>query len=315
MNIVLLESLGIPDQLLQSFATDLSDRGHTFAAYERTDDTAELIRRAADADILMIANMPLPGAVIRACTHLQWINVAFTGVDHVDLAAAKACGVRVSNAAGYSTEAVAELAIGQMISLLRHVPETEMACRAGGTKAGLIGRELNACTVGIIGTGAIGQRVAALGRAFGCEVLGYAPRPKKEAEAILTYVPMDELLRRSDIVSLHCPMNESTRHLIGADELALMKPTALLLNLARGGVVDTTALADALSSGRIAGAAVDVFDVEPPLPSGHPLLTCPRCHVTPHIAFASDESMIKRANIVFRSLDAFLRGEQLNRVL
>ncbi|MBP3637147.1 MAG: hydroxyacid dehydrogenase [Clostridia bacterium] len=315
MNIVLLESLGIPAELLEKYAASLRAAGHSFTAYERTEDEAELIRRCQDADVLMLANMPLKGSVIRACKQLKFIDVAFTGVDHVDLAAAREMGVAVSNAAGYSTQAVAELTIGQMITLLRNVTQTEERCRHAGTKAGLVGRELGACTVGIIGTGAIGQRVAQLCRAFGCTVLGYAPRPKAEAEKLLTYVSLDELLQRSDIVSLHCPLNDSTRGMINAEALAKMKPGAYLVNMARGPVVDSTALADALNRGHLAGAACDVFETEPPLGAEHPLLHAKNCRVTPHIAFASAESMALRAEIVFRSLDKWMQGEQINKII
>lgn len=315
MNIVLLESLAVPPALLESLAAPLVADGHTFTAYERTDDEAELIRRAAPADVLMLANMPLSGRVIRACLKLRFIDVAFTGVDHVDLAAARELGVAVSNAAGYSTQAVAELTIGQMLTLLRNVPQTEARCREGGTKAGLVGCELGSRTVGVIGTGAIGQRVAQLLNAFGCRVLGYAPRPKTEASQLLTYVPLEQLLRESDVVSLHCPLNDSTRGMIGAEQLAMMKPGTFLINMARGPVVDSFALADALNAGRLAGAACDVFEVEPPLDVEHPLLHAANCRVTPHIAFASAESMEARARIVFRSLQAWLDGRQINRIL
>lgn len=315
MNIVLLESLGIPDALLDELVAPLRAAGHTFTAYEQTDDQQELVARCENADVLMLANMPLRGEVIRACKKLKFIDVAFTGVDHVDLSAAREMGAAVSNAAGYSTQAVAELTIGQMIALLRNVHQTEERCRNAGTKAGLVGRELGACTVGIIGTGAIGQRVAQLCWAFGCQVLGYAPRPKAEAEALLTYVSLEELLRRSDIVSLHCPLNESTRGLIGGAELAMMKPDAYLVNMARGPVVDSAALAEALNTGRIAGAACDVFEAEPPLASDHPLLQAANCRVTPHIAFASAESMALRAKIVFHSLEKWMAGEQINRII
>ena len=138
----------------------LRQMGHTFAAFERTEDIQEQIRHAQDADILMLANMPLCGEVIRACPRLQYIDIAFTGVDHVDLQAAKACGIKVSNASGYSNESVAEWTLGMMLSLLRNVPQTDRRCREGGTKDGLVGGELFGKTVGIVGTGAIGSRLS-----------------------------------------------------------------------------------------------------------------------------------------------------------
>ena len=312
MEIVLLESLGVSEETLAGLVKPLLAAGHTFKAFDRSEDTKVLIEEAKDADVIMLANMPLSGEVIRACKNLKFINIAFTGVDHVDIAAAKECGVAVSNAAGYSTEAVAELSIGQMLSLLRNVKQTEERCREGGTKAGLVGKELSACTVGIVGIGAIGQRTAALAKAFGSRVIGTARNPRKEAEAVLEFVSFEELLKTADIISLHCPLNDSTRGLIGKDQLAMMKKSAYLVNMARGPVVDSAALADALNEGRIAGAAIDVFEIEPPLNTDHPLLHAKNCLVTPHIAFASEQSMILRAQIIFDSLNAFMAGEQKN---
>lgn len=315
MNIALLESLGISDDTLDALTAPLRAAGHRLAFFSRTEDEAKLTEECRDADAVVLANMPLPGGVIRSSERLKFIAVAFTGVDHIDLAAAREKGVAVSNAAGYATEAVAELAVGQMIALLRNVHAVEAQCRRNGTKNGLIDRELAGRTVGVIGTGEIGQRVARLCGAFGCRVLGYAPRPKPEAERWLTYVPLETLLRSSDIVTLHCPLNAETRGMIGAPELALMKPDAYLVNLARGPVVDAGALADALNACRLAGAAIDVFEQEPPIAQHHPLLNARNCRVTPHIGFATEEALALRARLTFDALNAWLRGESLNRVL
>lgn len=315
MKIVLLESLAIPRQQLDSLVAPLLAAGHEFQAFERAYDEDALICEGKDADVLILANMPLSGRVIRACERVKLINVAFTGVDHIDLTACREQGIAVSNAAGYATRAVAELTVGQMLSLLRNIPAVEARCRQGGTKAGLVGRELSGCTVGVIGTGATGQAVAQLCGAFGSRVLGCAPRRKPEAEALLTYAPLETVLRESDVVTLHCPLTEQTRGMIGARELALMKPTAFLINMARGPVVDADALAQALKAGKLAGAAVDVFDREPPLSADNPLLSAPNCRVTPHVAFATAESMAMRAEIVFRTLYAWLDGKRMNEVL
>ena len=316
MKIVLLESLGIPAELLKSYADKLEAKGHTFAAYEKNTDAQVQIDRAQDADVIMIANMPLKGEVIRACKNLKFINVAFTGVDHVDLAAAKEMGVKVSNASGYSTQSVAELALGMMLSLLRNVPQVEERCRAGKTKDGLVGTELRGKTVGIVGAGAIGQNTGRLCKAFGCKVIAYNHRPKQAAEGTIDeFVDLDTLTRESDIISLNCPLNDSTRGMFDFERIAMMKKTAILINVARGPVVDSRALADALNEGRIAGAGIDVFETEPPLPVDHPLLHTPNTIVTPHVAFASKESMALRAQIVFDSLDSFLAGKQVNVIL
>lgn len=316
MKIVLLESLGIPAELLKSYADKLEAKGHTFAAYEKNTDAQVQIDRVQDADVIMIANMPLKGEVIRACKNLKFINVAFTGVDHVDLVAAKEMGVKVSNASGYSTQSVAELALGMMLSLLRNVPQVEERCRAGKTKDGLVGTELRGKTVGIVGAGAIGQNTGRLCKAFGCKVIAYNHRPKQAAEGTIDeFVDLDTLTRESDIISLNCPLNDSTRGMFDFERIAMMKKTAILINVARGPVVDSRALADALNEGRIAGAGIDVFETEPPLDVNHPLLHTPNTIVTPHVAFASKESMALRAQIVFNSLDSFIAGKQVNVIL
>ena len=315
MKIVLLEPLGISEELLEHYAQALRDAGHTFTAYPKDTDPQVQISRAKDADIIMIANMPLSGEVIRACKNLKFIDVAFTGVDHVDLAAAKEMGVKVSNAAGYSTQSVAEIALCMMLSLLRNVPQVGERCRAGQTKDGLVGCELHGKTVGIVGVGAIGTRTAELCHAFGCKVLGYKRHVTGNEPDFIEFTSLDELLSRSDIVSLHCPINDDSRNLIDAAALAKMKHSAYLINTARGPVVDSAALAESLNNGQIAGAGIDVFEKEPPLDTAHPLLHSKNTIVTPHVAFASKEAMIARAEIVFDNIDAYLAGNQKNIVL
>lgn len=269
--------------------------------------------RCEDADIIMLANMPLSREAIERASHLQYIDVAFTGVDHIPMDEAGKRGIAVSNASGYATQAVAELCISFMIQLLRNVKQTEQRCREGGTKDGLIGNLLCGKTVGIIGAGAIGKRTAELCKAFGCKVIAYS-RSRVEHPAIDRQVTLEELLKEADIVSLHCPLTEETRGMIGEEQLQMMKKTAVLINTARGPVADSEALAKALTEGRIAGAACDVFETEPPLDAEHPLLHTPNTIVTPHIAFASEESMEQRADIVFENLYAWLEGKQLNKV-
>lgn len=315
MKIVLLESLGISQELLDSYVKPLQAKGYEFAAYERNDDVSVQIEEAKDADILIIANMPLKAEVINACPNLKYIDVAFTGVDRVALDAAKAKGIKVSNASGYSTVAVAELTIAMMLDLLRYVPQVDAACRAGGTKAGFIGNELEGKTVALVGTGAIGHRVAELVHAFGAKVIAYNGFSHKANTELITYLPMKEMMEQADIVSLHCPVTDKSRGLINAETISYMKPTAFLVNEARGPVVDSQALADALNSGKIAGAGIDVFENEPPLDTNHPLLHSKNTIVTPHVAFATQESMEKRAVIVFDNIDAYLAGNQKNIIL
>ena len=315
MKIVLLESLGISGELLREYAQKLEKQGHEFRAYERDTDPRVQIDRAKDADVIMLANMPLSGKVIRSCPSLKFIDVAFTGVDHIDLEAAKEKKVAVSNASGYSTESVAELVLCNAITLLRKVRETEKRCREEGTREGLTGGELKGRTVGIIGYGAIGSRTAELFHAFGCRVTAYSRHEKENVPRYITYLPLEELIRQSDLISLHCPLTPQTRGLMNEERISWMKKDAILINMARGPVVDSRALADALNEGRIAGAAVDVFETEPPVSPVHPLLTARNCLVTPHIAFASEESMRLRADIVFDSLQKWLDGRQINTVI
>ena len=314
MNIVLLESLAIDDTQLETYAQPLRAQGHDFKAYLRTNDTAALIEEAKDADILMLANMPLPLEVIEHCPHLKYINIAFTGVDHVPVAAAKSRGILVSNASGYSTRAVSELTIGMILTLLRQIREGDERCRQGMTKDGLTGYELFGKTVGIIGTGAIGMHTIKLCQAFGCNILAYNGfTPGKSGEGI-TYLPLYPLLEQSDVVILHCPLTDKSRNLIDKQALAHMKSSAILINTARGPVVDSQALADALNEGRVAGAGIDVFEMEPPVPSDHPLLSCKNILLSPHMAFSTAESMKLRAGIVFKNVNAFLSGSPENLV-
>ena len=315
MNIVLLESLAVSKELLDQYTKPLIAAGHTFKAYERNDDISTQIERCKDADILIIANMPLKGEVIESCQNLKFIDIAFTGVDHADIKAAEKKGIAVSNASGYSNDSVAELTLCMMLSLLRNVPQVDQRCRNGETKDGLVGNELRGKTVGIIGTGAIGSRVAELCRAFGCRTIAYNGFSQKKSTQEMTYLPLEEMLGQSDIVTLHCPVTDQSRGLINEESLKAVKEGAILINAARGSVVDSKALADALNSGRVAGAGIDVFEKEPPLDKDHPLLHTPNTIVTPHVAFATAESMEKRAEIVFDNINSWLSGNQINKVI
>lgn len=315
MKIAIMESLGISQEELALRKKPFEEQGHTFEAFPRTTDIPTLIAQAKDADGMILANLPMPGEVIRSCDKLRFIDVAFTGVDHVDLAAAKEKGIAVSNASGYSNEAVAELTLGMTLNILRNVTAVEARCRAGQTKDGLVGSELKGKTVGIIGFGKIGRRSAELFHAFGCRILAQSRSYKADAPAYVEQVSQEQLLKASDIVVLHCPLNDSTRGMINAEKLAMMKRSSILINMARGPVVVARDLADALDSGTIAAAGIDVFDKEPPLDLSEPLLNCKNCLVTPHVAFATKESMSLRAEIVFDNLAAWMEGKQKNVIL
>lgn len=301
MKLVIIEPLGVKKEELLSLAAKLLPAELEIEYYDtRTTDTQELIRRGQDADIITVSNLPLSAEVIRGCKKLRLLSVAFTGVDHIAMDACREQGVTVCNCAGYSTAAVSDLVFGLIISLYRRLIACDSAVRSSGTKDGLVGFELEGKTFGVIGTGAIGCRVASIAQAFGCEVLAYS-RTQKNIEGI-RYVSLDTLLSSCDIVSVHVPLNDATKSLIGKEQLAKMKKNAVLINTARGPVVDSQALADALNNGQIAGAGIDVFESEPPINPDHPLLHAKNVIATPHVAFATEEALRKRAVIVFENV-------------
>lgn len=290
MRLSIIEPLGITEDQAQDLAKEYlpDDVELTYYNTQARDDV-EKQARVQGADVLMLANSPLPRSVLETATAARFISVAFTGVDHV---------------------AMGELAIGMAIGLYRKLAECDAAVRSGKTRAGLLGRELCGKKFGIVGAGAIGLATAKLAQAFGCEVYAYS-RTKKEVSGI-TFLPLDELLQTADIVSLHVPLTPATRGMIGIKELALMKETAILINTARGPVVDGAALAAALSAGRIAGAGIDVFDGEPPIPADNPLLSAPHVLLAPHIGFATQEALEKRAVIAFENVAKWILGQPQN---
>ena len=316
MRIVLAEPLGISPETLEALSAPLREQGHRFISYPTVwQSEAELLDRCQGADILMIANHPLPAAALSVCHNLRFVSVAFVGYDHVDLQACRSAGVQISNTAGYCDDAVAELAVGLAIASLRRIPECDTAVLAGKGKGDLAGHELAGRTVGIIGTGSIGMRTAQLFSAFRCPLLGWSRSNRPEAEALgIRYLPLPELLSKSDIVTLHVPLTENTRGLIGRAELEQMREGALLINTARGPVVDAHALSEALHARRIY-AAIDVYDADPPLSQGHPLRDAPNLIRTPHVGFDTRESIDRRAAMAFENVSSFLAGSALRRVL
>lgn len=313
MRVTLLEPLGVPAGRIEELADPIRAAGHEFVCYgDKTTDPAELARRSEGADVVMIANNPYPAAAFPA-DGPRMIAVAFTGIDHVDLEECKRRGTMVCNCAGYSDVAVAELAVGLAIDVLRKVVPGDAAARSGRTSAGLVGAEIASKTVGIIGTGHIGTATGRLFKAFGARVLGYARHENPEATAAgIEYAELDELLAVSDIVSLHIPSNTQTRGFLSAERIAQMRDGAVLVNCARGAVVDNAALAEALRSGHLAGAGIDVFDMEPPLPADYPLVGAPNVVLTPHVGFLTAESMERRAVIEFGNVTSWLAGAPRN---
>ena len=311
MKLVVIEPLGVEKSKFLSMAEEiLGDRVELVLYDTRVTDTQALIERGKDADVIMVANLPINEEVILGCHNLKLLAVAFTGLDHIAMEACRAKGVTVCNCAGYSNAAVSDLVFGMLITLYRNIIPCNEKIRVGGTKDGLVGMELEGKKFGVVGTGAIGSRVATIASAFGCEVYAYS-RTKKELPNV-TYVSLEELLSTCDIVSLHVPLSEETRGLINRDRLALMKKNAVLINTARGPVVDSEALAEALNQEKIAGACGDVFEMEPPVPQEHPLLHAKNLIATPHIAFATKEALVKRAVINLNNVKYWLEGNPIN---
>lgn len=311
MKIVVLEPLGVEKERFLEIADKYLNKNIELICYDtRVEDVPALVERSKDADIVILSNFQYRKEVIEQCPKLKMICVAFTGVDHVDVEYCRERGITVCNCAGYSTVAVADLVFGFVIDLMRNVVPCNLAVRQSKTKDGLVGCELEGKKFGIIGTGAIGLRVAAIAQAFGCEVYAYSRTVKKETG--VKYVDLETLLGECDIISLHVPFTEQTKHLINEKNIKLMKKSAILINTARGPVVDSEALARALTEGRIAGAGIDVFEMEPPIPENHVLLGAPNTVCTPHVAFATKEAFVKRAYIVFKNIKNYLEGKPSN---
>lgn len=312
MKIVFLEPLGFSVKSIEKACMNLEKYGHDIIVFP--DKRPELnIERAEGADIVVQTDMPMGKDFFNSCPTLKMLAIAIVGLDHVDLDYCEKKGIVVKNAAGYSTEAVAELTIGMMIGLYRHIVENDDVTRECHGSAILPGREISGKNIGIIGTGAIGRRTAELARAFGCNILAWNRKPI-DIEGV-TFVDKETLLRESDIVSLHIALNEETRGFISAKELAMMKKSAVLINTARGGLVNTDDLAEALKTKKIAGAALDVYDGEPPLYYGlppmtneNPLLSAPNTMLLPHIGFGTVEAKELRLKLVIETIENFVNN-------
>lgn len=284
-----------------------------------TRDPMPVAERMAGAGVVVSNKVVLNGALLEAAPDLRLVCVAATGTNNVDLAAAARLGIPVCNARGYATPAVVQHVFALILSLSTRLADYREAVRAGRWSESpffcLLDfpiREIAARTLGIVGYGELGRGVVNVARAFGMEVL-IAQRPGGAEQA--GRVPLAELLPRVDVLSLHCPLTPETRGLIGSDGLALMRPDAVLINTARGGIVDEEALAQALRSGRLGGAGIDVLAEEPPV-QGSPLLASdiPNLIVTPHVAWASRESRQRLLDQVAENIRAFLADHPRNLV-
>lgn len=279
--------------------------------YEETGPD-ELAARLQDTDIAITNGTKLTADDLAKATHLKGIMVLSTGYNAIDIAAAKSHNIPVCNVPAYSTSAVAQGAFSLLLELTNRTGHHADAVREGRWARSqdfcfwdgkLI--DLSGLTLGIVGYGQIGSAVAKIGQAFGMSVLINRSKPAEDS------VDIDTLLKQSDVVSLHCPLNDQTQNLINASRLSLMKPTAYLINTARGGLIDEAALSQALKEARLAGAGLDVLSSEPPS-ADNPLLQAPNCIITPHLSWASQNTRQRLIGIVAENISALLNGAAQN---
>ncbi len=309
MKIVILEPLGVNKEELKAQLLNVIGDNELVMYDDRKEDIPTLIERSKDADVVCLTNFKYPREVLENCPNLKYICVAFTGFNHVDMDYCNSHNIVVSNCAGYSTNAVADLVFGMIVSIYRHLNEYNTTVRQAGTKGSLVSYELAGKKFGVVGLGTIGKKVATIAKAFDCEVY-YTSREDKNCE--FTYLPLEELLKTCDIVSIHTAQNADTINLINSENIKLMKKNAVLINTARGPIVNAEALANALNNGDIAAAGVDVFEIEPPINTDHVLLNAKNVLATPHIGFYSKEALEKRAVIVVDNIKSFLDGDTKN---
>lgn len=299
--------------------SELSQLGE-LEVFDRSPNDA-VVARARGADVVLTNKTPLTAATLAALPGLRGICVLATGVNVVDVVAAASRGISVCNVPAYSTASTAQHTIALLLELVSHVGLHDRAVHAGAWVASpdfsftlAPPTELEGLRLGIIGFGAIGRRVAEIARSLGMWILAAGDERRPSDPEWLTRCPLPELLPSADIVSLHCPLTEATRELIDAVRLSSMKPSALLINAGRGGLVHERDLADALERGVIAGAAVDVLSTEPPKPD-NPLLRAPRCIVTPHIAWTSLAARRRAMQVSVENVRRILKGSPQNLVM
>lgn len=279
----------------------------------------DIVSRAEGAEILLTNKTILTDEIMSKLPEVRYIGLLSTGTNAVDLSAAAHRGITVTNIPAYSTASVAQLVFALLLELCMRTGLHDRAVHEGEwvrsvdfmfTKAPLV--ELEGRTMGIIGYGSIGKRVAGIAAAMGMKVAAYS-RTKREENEIdgFRWLELPELLGQSDVVSLHCPLTPETKGLINRETIALMKPSAYLINTSRGPVLDEFAVAEALNAGRLAGAGVDVLSTEPPS-AENPMLTAKNCVITPHIAWATAEARARLVRIAAGNVEAFLAGKPVN---
>jgi D-3-phosphoglycerate dehydrogenase len=278
------------------------------------DRESELIRRIGDADVVVNirAHARISAAVLAACDRLRLISVWGTGTDHIDLDACHARGVTVANTPGVNAHAVAEHTMALMLAVTRRIPQMDAGVRGGQWPRGTL-MQLEGNTLGIIGLGAVGRRVAGLAASFGMRLLAstYGDDAGRAAAVGARHMPIETLLRESDVVSLHLRLSDATSNILSREHLALMKSSAFLINTARGGLVDRAALIDALRNGRLAGAGLDVFHEEP-VRADDPLLALPNVVLTPHNAGMTREVVDLGLRRAVENVAAYLHGTPTN---
>lgn len=313
MKISLIDPLIVDDKIIENHKKKIEKLGHTFEYFKESASSDEkIIQRLKDSDVAIITNNKFSKKVIKK-TNLKLIDVAFTGFNHVDIEACNEKGIIVENASGYSDDSVAELVIGLTISVMRKFDQNKKNMYEDES-FNLLGQIIRGKTVGVIGTGKIGTRVIELFKAFGANILAFNRSENQKAKDLgAKYVEFDELLKNSDIVTIHLPQNKETIGFIGKNELNLMKDKAILINCARGPIVDNDYLAKLLNEDKLR-AGIDVFDMEPPIDENYPLRNAKNTVLTNHIGFFTQEAMNIRCEIVFNNLYKFFDGEIVNRV-
>ena len=289
--------------------------------YDRTPyDDAEISRRIGDAEIVLTNKCPVRRAVMDACPGIRYISVLATGYNIVDVDCAREKGIPVSNVPTYGTAAVGQFAIALLLEICHHVAHHAEAVRQGRWESNpdwcfwdypLI--ELAGKTMGIIGFGRIGQTTGQIAKAMGMTVLATGSRETEAGRAIADYVTLDELLRRADVVVLHCPLFPSTQGIINRETIAKMKDGVILINNSRGPLIVEQDLADALNSGKVYAAGLDVVSTEP-IRGDNPLLSAKNCFITPHISWAPKESRRRIMACTEENIRAFLAGAPINLV-
>ena len=286
--------------------------------YDRT-PAEKIVERIADADIILTNKTPITRQTLLDCPSVKYVGALATGFNTIDIAAAKELGVAVTNVPAYSTDAVAQFTMALLLEVCHHVGE-----HSRGVMAGDWVRSIDFCywqypqielagkTFGIIGMGKIGQAAGKLADAFGMKVL-YHAHHARELPYPATFCSLEDLLAQSDVISLHCPLTDETAAIINPHTISMMKKDAILLNTARGPLVDEQAVADALKEGKLTGYAADVVGREP-MAADSPLLGAPRCILTPHIAWASHAARGRLMDVAIGNVFAFCEGKRQNRV-